>query len=348
LLVYWLSLLTLHMKKNLLLLFLAAVASWVPGAFAAETVTLLNASYDVARPFYKDLNPLFAKSWREKKGQEVNITMSHGGSSVQARAVLDGLEADVVTMNQDTDIDILVEKGGLVAKDWRDRFPNHSAPYTSTILFVVRGGNPKGIKDWDDLVKPGVQVIIPNPKTSGNGRYTYLAAWGYALRKFGNDEKKAREFIAQLFKNVPVLDTGGRAATSTFAQRGIGDALLTFENEVYTIKNDPTLGGDKLEPVVPSLSILAEPPIAVVDKYAEKHGTKALAQEYLKFLYTPEAQELAAKYFYRPSDPAALARNAALFKKIELIEVGKTFGGWAKAQQTHFNDGGVFDQIYAH
>ncbi len=310
-------------------------------------MTLLNVSYDVTRGFYKDYNVLFAKDWKEQTGQEVTVTMSHDGSTVQARRVLDGLEADVVTMNQDTDIDILAERGKLVAPDWRTKFPHGSVPYTSTILFMVRGGNPKGIKDWDDLVKPGMKVVIPNPKTSGNGRYSYLAAWAYALKKSGGNEAMAKDFVRRLFKNVAVLDKGGRAATTTFAQRGLGDVLLTFENEVYVIKNDPSLGGDKLEAVIPSLSIRADPPMAVVEPNVDRHGTRAVAQAYLRELFTPAAQELAARNFYRPVDPEVLARHADIFKPIEQVEVDQTFGGWAKAQKIHFDDGGTFDQIYA-
>ena len=313
---------------------------------APAPVTLLNVSYDVTRMFYQDVNPLFVKDWKDKTSQDVTVTMSHGGSTIQARAVLDGLDADVVTMNQDTDIDILAERGQLVSKGWRAAFPENSVPYTSTILFLVRGGNPKNIKDWDDLVRPGIKVIVPNPKTSGNGRYSYLAAWGYALKKNGGDASKAKDFVARLFKNAEVLDTGGRAATITFAQRGIGDVLLTFENEVYQIRKDPTIGGDKLQTVVPSMSILAEPPVAIVDKNVAKHGTRPVAQAYLQFLFSPAAQEMAAKNFFRPSDKDVLARHADTFKPIELFDVQAVFGGWASAQKVHFADGGVFDQIY--
>ncbi len=316
-------------------------------ATAAPTpATILNVSYDVTRTFYQDFNPLFTKDWKNLTNQEVTVTMAHGGSTVQARAVLDGLDADVVTMNQDTDIDILAERGNLVSKTWREEFPNHAVPYTSTILFLVRGGNPKGIKDWDDLVKPGIKVIVPNPKTSGNGRYSYLAAWGYALRKNGGDETKAKDFVGKLFKNAEVLDTGGRAATTTFAQRGIGDVLLTFENEVFSIRKDATLGGDKLQTVVPSVSILAEPPVAIVNKNVDAHGTRPIAQAYLQFLFSPAAQEAAAKNGFRPTDKDVLARHADAFPHLELFDVATVFGGWAKAQKTHFADGGVFDQIY--
>lgn len=322
-----------------------ALVLWPTATHAAPpTVTLLNVSYDVARGLYQDYNPLFAKEWKDKHGQEVVLTMSHGGSSAQVRKVLDGLDADVVTMNQETDIDTLAD-AKLVDKDWKERFPNHSVPYTSTILFMVRGGNPKGIKDWDDLVKPGIKIVVPNPKTSGNGRYSYLAAYGYALKKNGGDDKKAREFVGKLFKNAAVLDTGGRAATTTFAQRGIGDVLLTFENEVYLIKNDPSLGGDKLQTVVPSISIQADAPVALVDKSLQQHGTREVAEAYLQFLFSPTGQEVIAKNFYRPIDKDVLAKHADAFKPIELFGVQTVFGGWAKAQKTHFADGGVFDQI---
>ena len=313
---------------------------------APPPVTLLNVSYDVTRTFYQEFNPLFVQDWKNKTGQDVTVTMSHGGSTMQARAVLDGLDADVVTMNQDIDIDILGERGQLVSKDWRAEFPDHSVPYTSTILFLVRHGNPKGIKDWDDLVRPGVKIVVPNPKTSGNGRYSYLAAWGYALKKNGGDEAKAKDFVSRLFKNAEVLDTGGRAATTTFVQRGVGDVLLTFENEICLIRKDVSLGGDQFQTVIPSLSIRAEPPVAIINKNVEKHGTRPVAQAYLQFLFMPEAQEVAAKNFYRPIDPDVLARHADTFKPIELFDVQTVFGGWAKAQKVHFADGGVFDQIY--
>ena len=326
---------------------LASVLLPFLGQAAPAPASLLNVSYDVTRSFYHDYNALFAKDWKAQHAQEVNVVMSHDGSSVQARRVLDGLEADVVTMNQDTDIDILAGRGNLVAKDWRTKFPRGSVPYTSTILFMVRGGNPKGIKDWDDLVKPGVRLVIPNPKTSGNGRYSYLAAWAYAMKKNGGNVAMAKDFVGRLFKNVMVLDTGGRAATTTFAQRGLGDVLLTFENEVYAIRNDPTLGGDKLDVVVPSLSIRAEPPVAIVEPNVDKHGTRAVADAYLRFLFTPEAQELAARNFFRPVDPDVLAHHADVFKPVEQVDVQTAFGGWAKAQKDHFDDGGIFDQIYA-
>ncbi|MBV9658751.1 MAG: sulfate ABC transporter substrate-binding protein [Verrucomicrobia bacterium] len=327
---------------------LASAVLLAPAAGRAQnnkSNQLLNVSYDVARDFYREFNPAFAKTWQAQTGQEPTINMSHGGSSAQVRAVLDGLEADVVTMNQETDITALV-KGGLVAPSWRTRLPEHAAPYSSTILFLVRKGNPKGIKDWNDLIKPGVGLIIPNPKTSGNGRYTYLAAWAYALQTNGNNEKAARDFVAKLFKNVPVLDTGGRAATTTFAQRGVGDVLLTFECETSLIKADPALGGDKLDVVVPSRSILAEAPVSVVDKNVDKHGSRALAEAYLKYLFSDEGQELAAQKYYRPRNAAAAAKYASRFPALTLFTIDEVFGGWDQAQKTHFDDGGVFDQIY--
>lgn len=310
---------------------------------ALADVQLLNVSYDVTREFYKDYNPAFAAYWKGRTGETVGINQSHGGSSKQARSVVDGLEADVITMNQANDIDLLAERGRLIPVDWAKRLPNNSAPYTSTTVFLVRKGNPKKIRDWDDLVKPGVSVIIPNPKTSGNGRYSYLAAWGYVIRKGGN-EAQAKDFVTRLFKNVPVLDAGGRGATTTFVQRGIGDALLTFENEVFLIQKE--LGGDGFDAVYPSISVLAENPVSVVDKVVDKRGTRKVAQAYLEFLYGEHGQELAARHYFRPRDPKVLARHQATFSKLELFTVDEVFGGWKKAQATHFNDGGSFDQIY--
>jgi sulfate/thiosulfate-binding protein len=306
-------------------------------------VQLLNVSYDVTREFYKDYNPAFAAYWKGKTGETVSINQSHGGSSKQARSVVDGLEADVITMNQANDIDLLAERGRLIPAEWAKRLPNNSAPYTSTTVFLVRKGNPKKIRDWDDLAKPGVAVVIPNPKTSGNGRYSYLAAWGYVIRKGGN-EAQAKEFVTRLFKNVPVLDAGGRGATTTFVQRGIGDALLTFENEVFLIQKE--LGADGFDIVYPSVSVLAENPVSIVDKVVDKRGTRKAAQAYLEFLYTEQGQELAAKHYFRPRDPKVLARHQATFSKLELFTVDEVFGGWKKAQAAHFNDGASFDQIY--
>lgn len=325
------------MFKQLTLLTLLLAAG-----IAQADVSLLNVSYDVTREFYKDYNPAFAKYWKAKTGETVTINQSHGGSSKQARAVADGLEADVITMNQANDIDVLAARR-LIPADWQKRLPYGSSPTASTTVFLVRKGNPKAIKDWDDLVKPGVAVIVPNPKTSGNGRYSYLAAWGYAAKKTG-DQGKAREFVARLFKNVPVLDTGGRGATTTFVQRGIGDVLLTFESEVDLIKQE--LGGDQFTVVYPSASILAENPVAVVDKVADKRKTRAVAQAYLEHLYSDEGQEVAARHYFRPRNEKIAAKYAERFPKIALFTVDEAFGGWAKAQKTHFDDGGIFDQIY--
>ncbi|MBI5923674.1 MAG: sulfate ABC transporter substrate-binding protein [Betaproteobacteria bacterium] len=321
----------------------AALVSALLSASASADTTLLNVSYDVTREFYKDFNQAFIKHWKEKAGETLIVNQSHGGSSKQARAVVDGLEADVLTMNQANDVDILAERGKLIPADWAKRLPNNSAPYTSTTVFLVRKGNPKGIKDWDDLVKPGVSVVIPNPKTSGNGRYSYLAAWGYVLKKGGN-EAKAREFVTKLFGNVPVFDGGGRAATTTFAQRNIGDALLTFENEVQLIQKE--FSAEQIEVVYPSLSILAEAPVTVVDKVVDKRGTRKQAQAYLEYLYSDEGQELAAKHHYRPRNDKVLKRYAATFKPIQLFTVDELFGGWQKAQKVHFDDGGIYDQIF--
>ena len=305
---------------------------------------LLNVSYDVTREYYKDYNAVFAAHWKATTGETITINQSHGGSSKQIRSVIDGLQADVVTMNQSLDIDALYSQAKFIPADWATRLPNHSAPTTSTILFLVRKGNPKGIHDWNDLVRPGVSVIIPNPKTSGNGRYSYLAAWGYALRQPGGSEAAARQFVHQLFANVPVLDTGGRGASTTFTQRGIGDVLLTFENETALAIKE--LGADKFETVVPSTSILAENPVTWVDKVVQKKGTEKLARAYLEFLYSDEAQELAARNYFRPSNPAILAKYADHFFPLALFTVDEVFGGWPQAQKVHFADGGTFDQIY--
>jgi sulfate transport system substrate-binding protein len=322
----------------------AVAAALVAGASPAlADVTLLNVSYDVTREFYKDYNAAFQKHWKAKTGETVTINQSHGGSSKQVRSVADGLQADVVTMNQANDIDLLHDRGDLIPADWAKRLPYNSAPYTSTSVFLVRKGNPKAIRDWDDLVKPGVQVIVPNPKTSGNGRYTYLAAYGYVLKKGGNDAK-AREFVGKLFANVPVLDTGGRAATTTFTQREIGDVLVTFENEVTLI--DKEIGGDKFDVVYPSVSIVAENPVVVVDKVVDKKGTRKQAQAYLEYLYSDEGQELAAKHYFRPRNEAIAKRYAANFQPLALFTVDEVFGGWQKAQKAHFDDGAAFDQIY--
>jgi sulfate transport system substrate-binding protein len=305
---------------------------------------LLNVSYDPTRELYQDFNAAFTKSWKEKTGDTVTIQQSHSGSSKQARSVIDGLEADVVTLALAYDIDAIAEKARLLPADWQKRLPNNSSPYTSTIVFLVRKGNPKGIKDWDDLVNPRVAVIAPNPKTSGGARWNYLAAWGYALKKNNNDENKAREFVTRLYKNVPVLDTGARGATTTFSQRGIGDVLVGWENEALLSVKE--FGADKFEVVAPSLSILAEPPVAVIDKVTRKRGTEAVAKAYLEYLYSDEGQEIAGKNFYRPRVEKIAAKYAGQFPKIELFTVDEVFGGWPKAQRVHFADGGLFDKIY--
>ena len=325
------------------LLGVVIIGTLAAAGLAAQPVTLLNVSYDPTRELYKDFNQAFAAYWKDKAGQAVTVRQSHGGSGKQARAVIDGLEADVVTLALAYDVDALHEHGDLVAADWQKRLPNNSAPYTSTIVFLVRKGNPKNIKDWGDLVKPGISVITPNPKTSGGARWNYLAAWGYALGKSSGDEAKARQFVTQLFKNVPVLDSGARGSTTTFAQRGLGDVLLAWENEAVLIKEE--LGKDKFEVVNPSLSILAEPSVAVVDKVVDKHGTRKVAEAYLEYLYSPQGQEIAAKHGYRPRLQAVEAKYASQFPQIKLITIDDTFGGWQKAQKTHFADGGVFDQI---
>jgi sulfate/thiosulfate transport system substrate-binding protein len=323
--------------------FLVALAAAAALGVPAGAQELLNVSYDPTRELYQDFNAAFAKQWQAKTGKAITIQQSHGGSSKQARAVLDGLEADVLTLALAYDIDAVAE-GGLLPRDWQKRLPHNSSPYTSTIVFLVRKGNPKGIKDWSDLVRPGMQVITPNPKTSGGARWNYLAAWAYALRQPGGGEARAKEFVTALFKNVPVLDSGARGSTTTFVQRGIGDALLAWENEAFlSIKE---LGPNKVDVVVPSLSILAEPPVAVVDQIAGKKGTRAVAQAYLEYLYTPEGQEIAAKHYYRPRLAAVAGKYAATFPKVNLVTIDGVFGGWQKAQKTHFADGGVFDQIY--
>jgi sulfate transport system substrate-binding protein len=321
---------------------LAALGASSARATAADQ-PLLNVSYDPTRELYQEFNAAFAKQWHAKTGKSVEIQQSHGGSGKQARAVVDGLEADVLTLALAYDIDA-VAGSGLLPKDWQKRLPNNSSPYTSTIVFLVRKGNPKGIKDWGDLVKPGVQVITPNPKTSGGARWNYLAAWAYALKQPGSNDTKAKEFVTALYKNVPVLDSGARGATTTFVQRGIGDVLLAWENEAFLSLKE--LGPEKVDIVVPSLSILAEPPVAVVDKNVDKKGTRAVAQAYLEYLYTPEGQEIAAKNYYRPRLEAVAKKYAATFPQIKLITIDEVFGGWQKAQPTHFGDGGIFDQIY--
>jgi len=321
----------------------ALVFSLVASASAAE-VKLLNVSYDVTRELYQDYNTAFAAYWKAKTGDTVTVNQSHGGSSKQAQAVVNGLEADVVTMNQPLDIDILQTAGRLIPANWTSRLPNKSVPYTSTILFVVRKGNPKHIKNWDDLVQSNVSVVIPNPKTSGNGRYSYLGAWGYALKKSAGDEQQVREFVGKLFANVPVLDTGGRGATTTFAKNGIGDVLLTFENETALIQKQ--FPDDQFEIIVPPMSVLAENPVVWVDHNVVRHHTEALSRAYLEYLYSDAGQELAAKYFFRPKNQTIQAKYPDRFKPLELFTVDEVAGNWQKAQKTHFADGGVFDQIY--
>jgi sulfate/thiosulfate-binding protein len=321
----------------------ASLAPAGSGAPAAS-VTILNVSYDPTRELYEDYNSVFAKYWKAKTGQDVKINQSHGGSGKQARAVIDGLEADVVTLALGYDVSALHDKGQLLAADWQSRLPSNSTPYTSTIVFVVRAGNPKHIKDWNDLVRDGVQVITANPKTGGGARWNYLAAWGYALKQPGGNDTTARAFVSKLYGNVPVLDSGARGSTTTFVERGIGDVLIAWENEAILSVNE--LGKGKFELVAPSVSILTEPPVAVVDKNVDKHGTRAVSEEYLKFLYTPEGQEIVAKHYYRPRDPTLLAKYKSSFADLQLFTVDELFGGWQKAQSTHFNDGGIFDQIY--
>ncbi len=306
-------------------------------------IELLNVSYDPTRELYEEYNTAFQKYWKDKSGQDVVIKQSHGGSGKQARAVIDGLKADVVTLALGYDIDAIADKG-LLPTDWQSKFKHNSSPYTSTIVFLVRKGNPKGIKDWNDLIKPDVQVITPNPKTSGGARWNYLAAYGYALQQNNNDEEKAKQYLAELFKHVPVLDTGARGATTTFVEKGIGDVLLAWENEALLSQKE--LGPDKFEIVYPSISILAEPPVAVVDKVAEQHGTQEVAKAYLDYLYSDEGQEIIAKNYYRPINEKIAAKYKDVFKDMKLLTIDKDFGGWKKAQQTHFSDGGVFDQIY--
>jgi sulfate transport system substrate-binding protein len=331
------------LKKILLSTLVAALISPATPVAQAAEVTLLNVSYDPTRELYQDFNAAFAKQWKAKTGDDVRVKQSHGGSGKQARAIIDGLEADVVTLALAYDIDAIAERGA-VAKDWQKRLQHNSAPYSSTIVFLVRKGNPKGIKDWNDLVKPGIAVITPNPKTSGGARWNHLAAWGYALKQPGGTEASAKEFINKLYKNVPVLDSGARGATVTFVERGIGDVLLAWENEALLAIKE--LGPDKVEIVAPSVSILAEPPVAVVDKVVDKHGTRKVAEAYLQYLYTEEGQEIAAKNYYRPTSGAAVKKYAAQYPKVKLFTINDVAGGWGKAQKAHFSDGGVFDQIY--
>jgi sulfate transport system substrate-binding protein len=327
-------------KKLTLLLALTALG----GLAHAKTVTLTNVSYDPTRELYRDYNKIFAAHWNKQTGDNLTIDVSNGGSGKQARAVIDGLKADVVTLALASDINAIAEKTGLLPADWQSKFPNNSSPYTSTIVFLVRKGNPKHIKDWDDLVKPGIAVITPNPKTSGGARWNLLAAWAYARKKLGKDEAGAKDFVAALFKNVPVLDAGARGSTNTFVQRGIGDVLLAWENEgLLTLKDEP----GKFEIVVPSLSILAEPPVAIVEKNAAENKTTEIAKAYIDYLYSDAGQELVAKHFYRPGNPAILAKYEKQFPKLQLVTIDKDFDGWKKAQAHYFGDGGIFDQIYS-
>lgn len=333
------------MRHGLLKFFLASIFILTgAGLASAKQINLLNVSYDPTRELYEEYNKAFAEHWRITYGDDVKIQQSHGGSGKQARSVIDGLDADVVTLALAYDIDAIAEKSGFISKDWQSKLPDNSSPYTSTIVFLVRKGNPKDIKDWDDLAKPGVSVITPNPKTSGGARWNYLAAWGYGLKKWDNDEEKVKEFLKAIFKNVPVLDSGARGSTTTFVERGIGDVFISWENEAYLAVKE--LGQGKFEIVVPSLSILAEPPVAVVERNADLHGTKKLAEEYLKYLYSEEGQEIAAKHYYRPRLESVAKKYGDQFSKVNLFTIEEIFGDWKSAQAKHFADGGTFDQIY--
>lgn len=330
----------MRIKPLLSALSLALIA----GSSFAASVEILNVSYDPTRELYQDYNKAFAAYWKKTTGDDVTIKQSHGGSGKQARSVIDGLEADVVTLALAYDIDELADKAQLLKPDWQKRLPDNASPYTSTILFLVKKGNPKNIKDWNDLIRPDVKVITPNPKTSGGARWNYLAAWGYALKQPGGNDQKAREFVQKIFQNVPVLDTGARGSTVTFTQRGIGDVLIAWENEAELVFRE--LGRDKFEVVAPSYTIKAEPPVAVVDKNVDKKGTRKVAEAYLKYLYSKEGQEIIAQNYYRPLDKEVAAKYASQFPKVQLFDIDDVFGGWQKAQKTHFSDGGVFDQIY--
>jgi sulfate/thiosulfate-binding protein len=328
------------MKPTLPFILFSLLVSIAP----AKTINLLNVSYDPTRELYQDYNKAFAAYWKAKTGDDVNVSQSHGGSGKQALSVINGLPADVVTLALAYDIDAIGQKTGKLPANWQSLLPDNSTPYTSTIVFLVHKGNPKNIKNWDDLVKPGVTIVTPNPKTSGGARWAYLAAYGYALETYGHDDAKARDFIHRIYRNAPVLDSGARGATLTFAQRNVGDVLLAWENEAHLALKE--FGDDKFDIVTPPISVLAEPPVAVVTKNAEKNGTTEVAQAYLKYLYSPEAQEIEAQNFYRPRDPAVAAKYAANFSHLKLFTVEQEFGGWTKAQKTHFADGGVFDQLY--
>lgn len=341
-----LSQLTRRLLMALALLFLTGCRSGTSpsGEGASATVQLLNVSYDPTREFYQEVNTAFAAQWREQTGQNVTIEQSHGGAGRQARAVIDGLEADVVTLAIALDIDAMHQRAQLLSPDWRTRLPNNSTPYTSTIVFVVRAGNPANISDWGDLARQGIQVITPNPKTSGGARLNYLAAWGWALRRPGGSEQSAREFVAAMYRNVPVLDSGARGSTSTFAQNNIGDVLITWENEAMLLLQE--FGAERFAIVRPSQSVLAEPPVAVLDRNVDRRGTRAVAEAYLQFLYTEQGQELAARHHFRPTNPDVLQRHRETFPEMALFTVDEVFGSWTTAQQTHFDEGGVFDQIY--
>jgi sulfate/thiosulfate-binding protein len=332
------------MLKRSLATTIGIFAATISTAVAQRPVTLLNVSYDPTRELYQEYNTAFAAYWKAKTGQTVTFQQSHGGSGKQARSVIDGLEADVVTLALAYDIDAIAQQGRLLPANWQTRLPDNSSPYTSTIVFLVRKGNPKHIRDWNDLARPGLSVITPNPKTSGGARWNYLAMWGYALRQPGGTAATARDFVTRVYKNVPVLDAGARGSTTTFIQRGIGDVLVGWENEALLAVKE--LGPDKFDIVIPSVSILAEPPVAVVDRVANKHGTRAVAQAYLEYLYTDQGQDIIARNYYRPCNQAVAARYSNVFPKVNMFTITEVFGGWARAQQTHFADGGVFDQIY--
>jgi sulfate transport system substrate-binding protein len=332
------------MKNILMPLLIALAVGFGVTSAAAKSVALLNVSYDPTRELYQDYNPVFAAYWKKQTGDDVTISQSHGGSGKQARAVIDGLQADVVTLGLPPDIDAIVKNGHLIDPKWESRLPQNSSPYTSTIVLLVRKGNPKGVKDWDDLVKPGIEVVTPNPKTSGGARWNYLAAYGYALKTNGGDEDKAKAFVKALYGNVKVLDTGARGSTVTFVERGEGDVLIAWENEALLSVNKLSPG--QFEIVYPSQSILAEPPVAVVDTNVDKHGTRAVAEAYLKYLYSPEGQDVAARNYYRPRDPAVLAKYSSQFASLKLFTEKELFGDWSATQKKHFSDGGVFDQIY--
>ncbi|HBR14144.1 MAG TPA: sulfate ABC transporter substrate-binding protein [Candidatus Omnitrophica bacterium] len=335
------------MKLKFLLIFFLPAILWITfsGTVSrAKKITLLNLSYDPTRELYEEFNNAFAKHWKNQTGEDVTIYQSHGGSGKQARTIIDGLEADVVTLALAYDIDAIAERAGLLDQNWQSLLPNNSCPYTSTIVFLVRKGNPKNIRDWDDLAKPGIQIITPNPKISGGARWNYLAAWGVALHKWDRDEQKAMSFLKTIFKNVPVLDSGARGAATTFIERKIGDVLITWENEAYLAVNK--LAGDQFEIIVPSLSILAEPPVALVKRNADQHGTRRMAEEYLKYLYSEEGQIIAARHYFRPQSESVAQRYADQFQPVKLFTIKDVFGSWKKAQRTHFSDGGTFDQIY--